>query len=685
MQDLTQVGIRCMILTSGTLSPMESFAHELKLPFPIRLENPHVIQPEQIWVGILERGPASQILNSGFKQRENAEYIADLGNAIVNFSRVVPDGLLVFFPSYSSLASCHAAWKISPGPGKPSIVDRIEKHKALVVEPRTSAEFPAAIKDFESKLSDPSYTGAVFFAVCRGKVSEGLDFADRAGRAVIVTGLPYPAFKDPKVRLKRQYLDESARIPGLKQLTGTEWYGQQAARAVNQAIGRVIRHRGDYGAIILADGRFGQSSVRAQLSRWIRPFVQNYSNFGTFAGGLQKFFKHAIVAYPESQQPREKKDGAEEGKRRGQEGHDSIVRQAKELERVSKAWSVSAITAPTTNLPTIKQSAKQSDVDWNASYAALTDGLTSNEPSPPPMSELPTSHTPLNLRRARSSVIVIHTCVACVCVCAPVPSFSPLCCTLSPMSHVNPTLIKKHATSTLLDLLKPASTTTQTHGTTMVKSNIKRKGKQKKENTVKHTKLAPGVGTTLFTHMRSRSTSLSLFVAPTASGSSTSRLLKLSSLSSSASVTAPSHLPVKIELEPSSTGSTGHTGSSVGGSFSDYLVTSTPPVKAEPRASQSANTRTMSAVRTPTSTPPSSTQPIAAAKPASAVIKETIARVKGSLTVENFNRFKTTLQKLSELKSVSHSITALSAHTHTRTAWLTQPAFRHTRCLSLFS
>lgn len=41
----------------------------------------------------------------------------------------------------------------------------------------------------------------------------------------------------------------------LQVLGGQEWYKQQASRAVNQAVGRVIRHRHDYGAIILCDER----------------------------------------------------------------------------------------------------------------------------------------------------------------------------------------------------------------------------------------------------------------------------------------------------------------------------------------------------------------------------------------------------------------------------------------------
>lgn len=39
--------VRSILLTSGTLSPLDSFAGELGLDFPVRLENPHVISKEQ--------------------------------------------------------------------------------------------------------------------------------------------------------------------------------------------------------------------------------------------------------------------------------------------------------------------------------------------------------------------------------------------------------------------------------------------------------------------------------------------------------------------------------------------------------------------------------------------------------------------------------------------------------------
>ena len=58
-----------------------------------------------------------------------------------------------------------------------------------------------------SHASDPEWemhafsrrTGALFLAVCRGKVSEGLDFADENARAVITVGIPFPSSKDKQV------------------------------------------------------------------------------------------------------------------------------------------------------------------------------------------------------------------------------------------------------------------------------------------------------------------------------------------------------------------------------------------------------------------------------------------------------------------------------------------------------
>ena len=47
------------------------------------------------------------------------------------------------------------------------------------------------MQGYYEKINDPAFKGAMFLAVCRGKVSEGLDFADANGRAVIITGT-YP-------------------------------------------------------------------------------------------------------------------------------------------------------------------------------------------------------------------------------------------------------------------------------------------------------------------------------------------------------------------------------------------------------------------------------------------------------------------------------------------------------------
>ncbi|XP_053368397.1 regulator of telomere elongation helicase 1 [Clarias gariepinus] len=294
MQDLLRQEVRCIILTSGTLSPLSSFTCEMQIPFPVCLENPHVIQKDQIFVSIVDKGPDGVQLSTAFDRRFLPENMASLGNTIVNLCRVVPHGLLVFFPSYPVLDKTLEYWR---GSGH---VDRMESMKPMFVEPKGKGTFTEVMDGFYNKVNDSKSNGGSFFAVCRGKVSEGLDFADTYGRGVIITGLPYPPRMDPKVVLKMQYLDEMCRnkTSGVKYLSGQEWYRQQASRAVNQAIGRVIRHREDYGAIFLCDYRFKSTDVRQQLPSWVRPYVRTHDNFGTVVRDAAQFFRVAQKLRP---------------------------------------------------------------------------------------------------------------------------------------------------------------------------------------------------------------------------------------------------------------------------------------------------------------------------------------------------------------------------------------------------
>lgn len=76
-----------------------------------------------------------------------------------------------------------------------------------------------------------------------------------------------------QVVLKRKYMDSMKHKDKIR-ISGHEWYQLQAARAVNQAIGRVIRHRHDYGAIILLDARFSSKHAISQLPLWLRNQVE---------------------------------------------------------------------------------------------------------------------------------------------------------------------------------------------------------------------------------------------------------------------------------------------------------------------------------------------------------------------------------------------------------------------------
>merc|ERR1719171_3204622 len=106
---------------------------------------------------------------------------------------------------------------------------------------------------------------------------------------VVIVGLPYPAAKDDKVVEKMKFLD-IIKHDG----AGRQWYSCQAIRAVNQALGRVIRHKDDFGAVLLCDERYSNggalNSMSMGLSSWLRPALGVYGSFGLAFQHCEGFF-----------------------------------------------------------------------------------------------------------------------------------------------------------------------------------------------------------------------------------------------------------------------------------------------------------------------------------------------------------------------------------------------------------
>lgn len=338
----------------------------------------HVIPPTNLLALPVSIGPGGIPFDFTFAQRSNEGMIRELGTALIELCEIVPDGLVVFFPSYGYLDSVLNVWKKKQqmhGKGTEiettSIWQQLERRKKVFLEPKSSAsgattaststtdsaprdintpnqtnttnKLDALLQAYSSHIhSRPTphhqnqptiphthqpdgYNGALLLAVINGSLSEGINFSDRLGRCVVVVGLPFPNASSAAWKAKLEYVgnravaaneastvsrvstgspttssDTTATNPpitssgqpapiapstsptttktaqALSSAASRAHYTNACMRAVNQSIGRAIRHANDYGTILLFDSRWERKEggrgeeLRGLLPGWIR-------------------------------------------------------------------------------------------------------------------------------------------------------------------------------------------------------------------------------------------------------------------------------------------------------------------------------------------------------------------------------------------------------------------------------
>ncbi|KAF9695163.1 hypothetical protein EKO04_006762 [Ascochyta lentis] len=299
---------RAVVLAGGTMSPMSDYEQHL-LPYldssKIQtLSCGHVIPPSNLLAVPIIQASNGADFDFTFEGRNKESTIINLGQAVLSMAEHIPDGVVVFFPSYAYLDTCIAAWKrISAHPTKASFWDRFAQAKPVFLEQRSNhrstskvsvsqeAAVDSVLTAYSAAVASGNGRGALLFAVIGGTLSEGINFSDALGRGVIVVGLPFPNPHSAEWKAKMQYISskESAR-GGDGKAAAREFFENTCMRAVNQCVGRAIRHKGDYAAIMMLDRRYGGERIQNKLPKWIRGSMMAGTSMKEVERRLDQFF-----------------------------------------------------------------------------------------------------------------------------------------------------------------------------------------------------------------------------------------------------------------------------------------------------------------------------------------------------------------------------------------------------------
>ncbi|GME74773.1 unnamed protein product [Ambrosiozyma monospora] len=242
-----------IVITSGTISPLDMYPKMLNFEASVMESYTMTLDRRSFLPMIVTKGPDQVPISSRFEIRNDPSVVRNYGNLLIEFSKITPDGLVVFFPSYLYMESIISTWQTM------GILDEVWKYKLILVETPDAQETSLALETYRKACSNGR--GAVLLSVARGKVSEGIDFDHHYGRTVLMIGIPFQYTESRILRARLEFLQENYKIPQ------RDFLSFDAMRHAAQCLGRVLRGKDDYGVMVLADRRFARR--KHQLPRWI--------------------------------------------------------------------------------------------------------------------------------------------------------------------------------------------------------------------------------------------------------------------------------------------------------------------------------------------------------------------------------------------------------------------------------
>ena len=167
------------------------------------------------------------------------------------------------------------------------LLKRVENKKRLFYEEKKSI-IGEMLNEYSRHINGPyenGQNGAIILAVVGGKLSEGINFSDNLGRLVLMVGLPFPNLKSQELQERIAFYENLCKQQGKP----IDNYSENICmKAVNQSIGRAIRHKDDYAAVLLVDSRYKQQRIQSKLPKWMCMDIKVSNPFSETFGELKK-------------------------------------------------------------------------------------------------------------------------------------------------------------------------------------------------------------------------------------------------------------------------------------------------------------------------------------------------------------------------------------------------------------
>lgn len=213
-----------LLLMSATLSPIEGYATLYELEKAEVYSMPNLFPKENRRYLVIRSG-----LNTRLESRD-AMLWKKYAKTIEEIYKSTPRITLVFFPSYEILKEVHSFVNFN-----------------VFIEPKENKELKTLIEKIKNEKK------ALLFAVCGGKLSEGVEFTIDGSsivKTIVIAGLPFPV-PNFELELKRELYDRKFGY-------GRGYFFLHVLPMVNktlQATGRAIRSANDRAVVVFLDDR----------------------------------------------------------------------------------------------------------------------------------------------------------------------------------------------------------------------------------------------------------------------------------------------------------------------------------------------------------------------------------------------------------------------------------------------